>query len=188
MKKYLFEEQEYASLWQIRQKMPNLIFSDDAPADLLALIGITVVEEPDPEPDAAEIARAELNAKISQIDFETSQAIMAGFDYEIRNREYHFSYDEHDQQNFADTANACLLKRCGAPGLPDQVTWNGYEDGELVRLELSADEFIALYTGGALAHKNACMTEGGRRKAEAIAQAALPATAEPDAAGQLQTA
>lgn len=182
MKKYHYQDQEYDSLWQIRQANPNIVFSDETPENLLNLLGITVEEIPDPEPDPEALAKAELEMKIQQIDMETSEAIIAGFDYEIRNREYHFSYDRDDQQNFADTANACLLKRSGAFGLPDYVTWNGYEDGELARLELSSDEFISLYVSGALAHKNACMAEGGRRKAELSAQAGLPETEEPDAA------
>ena len=169
MKKYVYQDKEYGSLWQIRQANPNLVFSDATPENLLNLMGITVIEEPDPEPDAEARAKAEMEAKISQIDFETSEAITAGFDYEIRNREYHFSYDQWDQQNFADTANACLLRRTGAQGVPDHVTWNGYEDGELVRLELSPDEFVALYVGGALAHKAACMEAGGAKKAALLA-------------------
>lgn len=171
MKKYTYQDQEYSGLWQIRQANPNLIFSDDTPADLLAILGITVIEEPDPEPDPEAIAKAGLAAKISQIDFETSEAIVAGFDYEVRNREYHFSYDSWDQQNFADTANACLLKRSGAQGVPATVTWNCYEDGSLVRLELSPDEFVALYVGGALAHKKACMEAGSLKKAALLAEA-----------------
>ena len=55
------------------------------------------------------------------------------------------------------------------PGLPRSVTWNAYRaDGTLVRLELTADEFLALYAGGALAHKAACMEQGGAKKAELL--------------------
>lgn len=51
-------------------------------------------------------------------------------------------------------------------GLPESVTWNAYRpDGELVRLTLTADAFLALYASGALAHKAACMAAGGQRKA-----------------------
>ena len=60
-------------------------------------------------------------------------------------------------------------------GLPSSVTWNAYRNytadtgGELVRLTLAPSAFLALYTGGALAHKAAKMEEGGRRKAAAEA-------------------
>ena len=78
-----------------------------------------------------------------------------------------------DQQNFADTANACLLAKSGVPGLPTSVTWNAYrEDGSLVRLTLDADQFLALYTAGALAHKSACMEQGGQEKAAIMGGAA----------------
>lgn len=101
----------------------------------------------------------------ARIDAETSTAILAGFDYTVDGEVLHFSYDAFDQQNFADTANACLLQKNGAPGLPESVTWNAYRpDGELVRLTLTADAFLALYAAGALAHKAACMAEGGARK------------------------
>lgn len=105
------------------------------------------------------------------IDAETSAAILEGFDYEIdpgtgTPETLHFSYDAFDQQNFSDTANACLMLKAGAHGLPESVTWNAYRaDGELVRLVLTADAFLALYAGGALAHKAACMAEGGTKKA-----------------------
>ena len=58
------------------------------------------------------------------------------------------------------------MLKAGAEGLPESVTWNAYRaDGELVRLTLTADEFLGLYAGGALAHKAACMAEGGAKKA-----------------------
>ena len=102
----------------------------------------------------------------AQIDAETSAAILAGFDYTVNGESLRFSYDSFDQQNFADTANACLLAKSGAQGLPDTVTWNAYRaNGELVQLALSADAFLTLYTAGALAHKAACMAAGGQRKA-----------------------
>lgn len=102
----------------------------------------------------------------ARIDAETSAAILSGFEYAVEGESLHFSYDSFDQQNFADTANACLLSKSGAKGLPDTVTWNAYRaNGELVQLALSADEFLALYAKGALAHKAACMAAGGKRKA-----------------------
>lgn len=106
--------------------------------------------------------REEIRARI---DAETSAAILAGFDYPVNGEILHFSYDSFDQQNFADTANACLLARAGTQGLPETVKWNAYRpNGELVRLNLSADEFLELYAAGALAHKSACMSKGGQRK------------------------
>lgn len=115
----------------------------------------------------AEHVRADARAAI---DAETSADILAGFDYAIdpgtgTPETLHFSYDAFDQQNFSDTANACLMLKAGAQGLPESVTWNAYRpDGELVRLTLSADAFLALYMGGALAHKAACMATGGAKK------------------------
>lgn len=100
------------------------------------------------------------------IDAETSAAILAGFDFTVAGETLHFSYDSFDQQNFSDTANACLMLKAGAVGLPESVDWNAYRpDGELVRLTFTADEFLALYAGGALAHKAACMAAGGMKKA-----------------------
>lgn len=110
----------------------------------------------------AEHAKAMARAAI---DAETSAAILAGFDYAVAGETLHFSYDSFDQQNFSDTANACLMLKAGAAGLPESVDWNAYRvDGELVRLTLTADDFLGLYAGGALAHKAACMAEGGARK------------------------
>lgn len=105
--------------------------------------------------------------KKSLIDAETSAAILAGFDYAVDGATYHFSYALDDQQNFSDTANVCLMKQAGMAGLPDSVTWNAYTvpGNELARLTFGAPDFLALYAGGAMRHKNEAMQRGGERKA-----------------------
>lgn len=109
--------------------------------------------------------------KLAAIDADISAAILAGFDYTLGGESLHFSYDEFDQQNFADSANVAILAQSGAAGLPTSVTWNAYRGwtpdagGELVRLTLGPADFLNLYMGGALAHKASAMEEGGRRKA-----------------------
>ena len=104
--------------------------------------------------------------KIKQIDKETSNVILAGFDYSINGTSYHFSYDSFDQQNFADTANMCQLALSGTEGLPTSVTWNSYlEDGTLVQQEFDANSFLKLYISGAMVHKATQMAIGGQRKA-----------------------
>lgn len=111
--------------------------------------------------------------KKARIDTETSAAILAGFDYAVDGVTYHFSYDTFDQQNFADTANVCIMKQAGMPGLTDSVMWNAYTvpDDELVRLTFGAPGFLALYAGGAMKHKNETMQRGGERKAAVEAAA-----------------
>ena len=105
-------------------------------------------------------------------------AIASGFDYAVGGVTYHFSYDTFDQQNFADTANVCLMKQSGMPGLPDSVTWNAYTPGgELERLTFDASGFLALYAGGAMKHKNETMQRGGERKA-AVEAATTPEEVE----------
>lgn len=106
-------------------------------------------------------------AKKARIDAETSAAIASGFDYAVGGVTYHFSYALDDQQNFSDTANVCIMKQAGMPGLPDSVMWNAYTvpDNELERLTFDAPGFLALYAGGAMKHKNGTMQRGGERKA-----------------------
>ena len=118
-------------------------------------------------------------AKKAQIDAETSAAILAGFDYAVNGVTYHFSYDAFDQQNFADTANVCIMKQAGMPGLPDSVMWNAYTvpDDELVRLTFDAPGFLAFYAGGAMKHKNGTIQRGGERKA-AVEAATTPEEVE----------
>ena len=136
-----------------------------------------VTEEPAPPvPTEEELLEQAKTKKIAVIDAQTSSAITAGFEYEIdpgtgTAESLHFSYDSFDQQNFADSANVAALTISGVEGLPSAVTWNAYRNytadtgGELVRLTLDPTAFLALYTGGALAHKAAKMEAGGRRKA-----------------------
>ena len=117
-------------------------------------------------------------AKKAQIDAETSAAIASGFDYAVGGVTYHFSYALDDQQNFSDTANVCIMKQAGMPGLPDSVTWNAYTpDGDMVRLTFDAPGFLALYTDGAMKHKNGTMQRGGERKA-AVEAATTPEEVE----------
>ena len=118
-------------------------------------------------------------AKKARIDEDTSAAILAGFDYAVNGVTYHFSYDAFDQQNFADTANVCIMKQAGMPGLPDSVMWNAYTvpDNELARLTFDAPGFLALYAGGAMKHKNGTMQRGGERKA-AVEAATTPEEVE----------
>ena len=118
-------------------------------------------------------------AKKARIDEDTSAAILAGFDYTVDGVTYHFSYDAFDQQNFADTANVCIMKQAGMPGLPDSVMWNAYTvpDNELARLTFDAPGFLALYAGGAMKHKNETMQRGGERKA-AVEAATTPEEVE----------
>lgn len=67
MKKYVFENRVYDSFWELNAATPNMVFSPDAPAELLARIGITVIEEPDPQPDALALARSERAAAVDAI-------------------------------------------------------------------------------------------------------------------------
>lgn len=115
-----------------------------------------------PEPSLEELKEQ----KIKQIDKETSESILSGFDYTINNTEYHFNYDSFDQQNFADTANMCQLAISGTEGLPTSVTWNSYlEDGTLIQQIFDANKFLELYIKGAMVHKATQMAIGGQRKA-----------------------
>ena len=128
-----------------------------------------------PEPTLEELKIA----KKAQIDAETSAAVASGFDYAVGGVTYHFSYALDDQQNFSDTANVCIMKQAGMPGLPDSVMWNAYTvpDNELERLTFDAPGFLALYAGGAMKHKNGTMQRGGERKA-AVEAATTPEEVE----------
>ena len=108
--------------------------------------------------------------KIKQIDKETSESILSGFRYTIKDKERFFSYDSFDQQNFADAANTALLSQMqsNVKTIPTDVNWNSYvgEEKELEIITLDASEFLDLYVNGALVHKNTKMQIGGQRKAQ----------------------
>lgn len=113
--------------------------------------------------------------KIAQIDTETSAAILAGFECEATPPDtgvpelLHFSYDEFDQQNFADAALSMQLVATSGD-IPTSTPWNAYRGhtadskGELVILNLTAETFLPIYAA-ALNHKATKMAEGGQRKA-----------------------
>lgn len=118
--------------------------------------------------------------KLSAIDAETSSAIMAGFECEATPPDtgtpelLHFSYDEFDQQNFADAAVSMQLATASDGGIPTTTPWNAYRNhtadskGDLVILQLTAETFLPIYAA-ALNHKATKMAEGGQRKAAVAA-------------------
>ena len=132
-------------------------------------------EEQAPTPTLDEVKAR----KLAAIDAETSAAIMAGFECEVTPPDtgtpelLHFSYDEFDQQNFADAAISMQLASASG-GIPATTPWNAYRNhmadskGELVILQLTAETFLPIYAA-ALNHKAAKMAEGGRRKATVAA-------------------
>lgn len=132
-------------------------------------------EEQAPTPTLDEVKAR----KLAAIDAETSAAIMAGFECEVTPPDtgtpelLHFSYDEFDQQNFADAAISMQLASASG-GIPTTTPWNAYRNhtadskGELVILQLMAETFLPIYAA-ALNHKAAKMAEGGRRKAAVAA-------------------
>ena len=118
--------------------------------------------------------------KVAQIDAQTSSAIMAGFTCEATPPDtgtpelLHFSYDEFDQQNFADAAVSMQLATASDGGIPTTTPWNAYRGhtadskGELVILNLTAETFLPIYAA-ALNHKATQMAIGGQRKAAVAA-------------------
>lgn len=135
----------------------------------------------------AAAAEAEYNSldnvkarKLASIDAETSAAIMAGFECEVTPPDtgtpelLHFSYDEFDQQNFADAAVSMQLTTASAGVIPTTTPWNAYRNhtvdskGDLVILQLTAETFLPIYAA-ALNHKATKMAEGGQRKAAVVA-------------------
>lgn len=118
--------------------------------------------------------------KLAAIDAETSAAILAGFECEATPPDtgqpelLHFSYDEFDQQNFADAAISMQLASASGD-IPTATPWNAYRNhntadakGELVILHLTAETFLPIYAA-ALTHKAAQMAIGGQRKAAVTA-------------------
>ena len=118
--------------------------------------------------------------KLTAIDAQTSSAIMAGFECEATPPDtgtpelLHFSYDEFDQQNFADAAVSMQLATASDGGIPTTTPWNAYRNhtadskGELVILQLTAETFLPIYAA-ALNHKATQMAIGGQRKAAVAA-------------------
>lgn len=107
--------------------------------------------------------------KIKQIDKETSESILAGFRYTIKDKERFFSYDSFDQQNFVDTASGAILsqlQQSSLSGIPANVDWNSYigDEKTLDVITLNATEFLDLYINGVLVHKNTKMAIGKERK------------------------
>ena len=161
----------------------NELLTADSYADRIApYVELWEGEKSRLEAEAA-AAEAEYNSlpnvkarKLAVIDAETSSAIMAGFECEAtppdtgQSELLHFSYDEFDQQNFADAAVSMQLATASAGVIPTTTPWNAYRNhtadskGDLVILQLTAETFLPIYAA-ALNHKATKMAEGGQRKA-----------------------
>ena len=166
---------------------PNkTLTADDYEAQVAPFVALWQAEKDRLAAEAA-AAAAEYNSlenvkarKLANIDAETSAAIMAGFTCEAtppdtgRPELLHFSYDEFDQQNFADAAVSMQLATAAGGAIPTSTPWNAYRKhtadskGELVILQLTAETFVPIYAA-ALQHKAAKMAEGGQRKAAVTA-------------------
>lgn len=131
-----------------------------------------VTERPEKPAPTLEDAKADA---LRKVDAATSAAILTGFDYETdpgtgTPEVLHFSYDNFDQQNFADSAIAMQLGAAAVSAIPTSTPWNAYRNytpetgGELVVLQLTAASFLPLYAA-ALTHKAEKMAEGSARKA-----------------------
>ena len=160
----------------------QLLSADDYDSVVAPYVALWQSEKDRRAAEAA-AAEAEYNSldnvkarKLVAIDAETSAAIMAGFECLATPPDtgtpelLHFSYDEFDQQNFADAALSMQLATASAGVIPTTTPWNAYRNhtadskGDLVILQLTAETFLPIYAA-ALNHKATKMAEGGQRKA-----------------------
>lgn len=178
IKKYTYNGETYLAEYEVRNaiyKAEKTALPQEINAEDWKRFGVTYTEEDDPLPVPPSLAEEKTNA-LGRVDNATSAEILAGFDYEIEGEILHFSYDQFDQQNFADTANACLIAKMGDTTVPDAITWNAYkESGELVRLNVTRADFEGLYKAAILMHKAAVMEKGGKRKAQVEAAKSVEA-------------
>lgn len=169
IKKYTYNGVTYLAEYEVRNaifKSENTALPQEINAEDWKRFGVTYTEEADPLPVPPSLSEVKEGA-LGRIDNATSAEILAGFDYEVEGQMLHFSYDQFDQQNFADTANACLIAKMGDKTVPDAITWNAYkESGELVRLNITREAFEGLYKAAIFMHKAAVMEKGGKRKAQ----------------------
>lgn len=162
--------------------LPNLsLTTDDYDTKVAPFVALWQEEKSRLE-QAATAAEAEYNKlenvkarKLASIDSETTSAIFEGFECEATPpdtnvpEQLHFSYDEFDQQNFADAAVSMQLAASGG-AIPTTTPWNAYRNhtagskGDLVILQLTAETFVPIYAA-ALTHKATQMAIGGQRKA-----------------------
>lgn len=77
--------------------------------------------------------------------------IIEGFNQEIHEVLYHFSYDKEAQLNFNDTSR--LMDK----GLIDEIGWSvRTTKDEIVRIILGREEFDLVFLAGVM-HKNRCL-------------------------------
>lgn len=111
---------------------------------------------------------------IAKINAAVSKKILAGFDYTYAptSEVLHFSYDNHDQQNFAAQAVACQTARASLEEQPaaSEIMWTARkQDGTHIAFSMDNAAFLELYNKGAQAHKASVLAEGRELKGAVIA-------------------
>lgn len=108
---------------------------------------------------------------LEMTDKQTSERIVAGFEYTVNGTEYHFNFDDNDQKNFsslATTAQALII----ANDTESTIKWQGWPssvktaDTQPVVFEFTPADFLEFYTTGAMKHLNDCIYAGRTLKEE----------------------
>ena len=98
-------------------------------------------------------------AKIASVDENTRLLILSGFDFDVKDKTYHFGYDAEDQGNFTKAAVAATLALV-TQNADFRQPWRGWLGGEPCTLSLTATEFLALATYGGKDHQEGILASG----------------------------
>lgn len=95
------------------------------------------------------------NAANMALKNSVSEAIFAGFSYELNSEEYFFTYDLYDQQNIADNAILAITD-------PESVVaiYARNEYGKMIKTTISSTEAKNLHRYASINHKKAIMADG----------------------------
>lgn len=165
---YIYNDEIFGCLWELRRKYPDLIFSD-ATAHMAGITTVTVPDDFDPETmdynmatgevvvppevrrdDLAE-AKKELHHRIHHW---AREKLKHGFDFEIKNRLHHFRFGKQEQIDFLFGASVASGKVETAEGSYLQWFTADHEP-----INLTFKEFMRLYTEGAMEFRGECQAK-----------------------------
>lgn len=86
--------------------------------------------------------------RLHELNFECSDAILAGFDYEIDGVKYHASYSDYKQRRFEECTRLFSLQ------LMSEVDWEFEKDGEIVNVCLKEHDFYSLSVFASIVKQN----------------------------------
>lgn len=168
MKKYIYKDKEYLSLYHIKQLLPNVGIPDSVTDEQLAELGITAI---DVEPSLDELKRL----KLGEVDVWTANKITGGFISSASGQAVHYDSDKDTQltmQGIALNVDTPLFDEKYPNGCPIRgYKYKKLDNDKLVKdcnktIFMLSSEQVMRWQADLSIHIGECKKQGWRKQDE----------------------